>query len=176
MSLSKIRKAKSKECCEKDREECCEKELHEDECCEKDFSEEYCEEKSHFNYQGNAILDTKKVCVEIESKEDNLPSYQDNFVILKVATPPSPINPRITLEVDYGFKLSSPKGYKFEVETALKFLEKGAVARVVEQENVVKVFVYNGGKEIISFKEGDVFARAYLVPTTSFVPKVNLEE
>ena len=54
-------------------------------------------------------------------------------------------------------------------------MEKGAIAYLGDYKETIKAFVYNGGKEIIAFNKGDIFAKIWMTPVYPFLPEIVLE-
>jgi len=117
-----------------------------------------------------------KVATEIEAEDDftptisangsaelkaNLPEYDMGYVTMAYRT---------TIEIDCGFSVTIPAGYRAVVNSIPSMASKGIVATNTPNitEGRVKVYLTNVGKEIAKISHGDIFANMTLYPVYGF--------
>lgn len=85
------------------------------------------------------------------------------------------ITSRVTQQIDCGFSVVVPKGYRITVEPQPEYISKGLIIQSAvtgEDKQRVVVYAHNLGKEILVLNKGDKIARMYL--TSSYTAKVTL--
>lgn len=143
--------------------------------------------KAHFEYEGKAEL-TKRNSTEssvnftaplpevlFDVNTEYLPGIEDNYVTV-CSTKKTRINPRMLGIMDCGFTFANPAGFKAVFEVYPKWAEKGAIAKAIDYKSYVKVAVYNCGKEILSFEEGEFFAKLWFYPIQKIAAKFNIKD
>jgi len=117
-----------------------------------------------------------KVAMEIEAEDEtfipeisedgsaklraDLSDYEREFVSLAYRT---------TVEIDCGFSVDIPSGYRAVVNSIPSMASRGLV--VTNSPNVegrVKVYLTNVGKQIVTVSHGDTFAQMTLHPVYGF--------
>jgi dUTPase len=85
------------------------------------------------------------------------------------------ITSRVIQQIDCGFAVVIPKGYRLTIEPQPEYISKGLIIQSAvtgEGKQRVAVYAHNLGKEILVINKGEKIARMYL--TSSYTAKVNI--
>jgi hypothetical protein len=112
------------------------------------------------------------IAVEIKADEELFePKYLNdtNYVILKANLPSIIRIPfRGTIEIDCGFSVKLPPGFRYVVHPTNEMAAKGVILKESSNKERVCVYLTNIGKEILPFEKGQAFALMTIEPVYFF--------